>query len=112
MKQQELEGRLVEVGVPGHMIEGLSAYVMEGRPIGSFLTAVLENKFLEVHKRADSVNLLSLHEIAMAVYNEIPSGCHGSPEKVEAWIGQGGMQFYEHPDTEYDRKRDDELTEV
>jgi hypothetical protein len=35
------------------------------------------------------VNLKLLKEYAQFVYNALPSQCHGSPEKVRAWLRDG-----------------------
>jgi len=58
---------------------------MEGG-VGDFLTAVLENNLMEAVGRADHINKQLLPEICMYVYNEMPSTCHGSPEKVKLWL--------------------------
>jgi len=92
MDEKVLQERLIEVGVPGHIVEGLAAYVVHGRPTGSFLMAVLENKFIRACMYADDVNRRALWEIAIAIYNEVPASCHGSPEKVEAWMAHEGMR--------------------
>ena len=112
--KQELEKRLIEVGVPGHIVEGLARYVVEGKPTGSFLRAVLTNDLRGAFQRADDVNLKAIPEIVGAIYWETPIGCNGSPEKVDAWIAKGGLMGLDdgRGDYEYNKKRDDEMTEV
>ncbi len=68
--------------------ESLQLYVNKGCPTGSFLQACLENDLLEAAMRADSVNRLMLHEIAGYIYHELPGQCHGSRERVAAWLKQ------------------------
>jgi hypothetical protein len=63
----------------------MKLYVEHGIPAGGFLTAVLENNFLEAFSRADSSNTERMSDIASFVYNELPIECHGSPEKVTKW---------------------------
>ena len=69
----------------------LHRYVKHGIQPGGFLTAVLSNDFMGAAGRADSHNKTRLNEWAMVVYNDIPSGCHGSRERVEDWVRAGGL---------------------
>jgi len=73
-------------GVRQDTIDTINNYVKIGLPPGSFVQAVLENNLMEAFGRADGGNRLSLFSICEYVYNEIPSACHGSPEKVKAWL--------------------------
>jgi hypothetical protein len=34
---------------------------------------------------ADPDSMASLKSIVMVIHNELPSNCHGSPEKVKIW---------------------------
>lgn len=65
--------------------ESLDRYAEHGVPTGSFLRAVLCNDLTEAVCRADPENLDCLKEIAQYVYNELPSLCHGSTERVKQW---------------------------
>jgi len=62
--------------------EALEAYAYKGRELGDFLTAVVANDLMEAMGRADSYNRATIHQICSFIYNELPSTCHGSPEKV------------------------------
>jgi len=73
-------------------IDGLRRYADDGIPPGGFLMAVLENNLMEAFGRADEQNTLDMVEIAAYVYNEIPSVCHGSPERVTAWLEMKAAQ--------------------
>lgn len=77
-----------QYGLEAH---SLQLFVDQGIKPGGFLTAVLENNFMEAAGRADGYNQLHLHDWAMVIYNDTPSGCHGSPEKVAAWFRAGGL---------------------
>ena len=66
--------------------ESLDAYVSTGRPTGGFLEAVLSNDLKEATGRADERALDNLPHIVAYCYNDIPSGCWGSPERVTAWL--------------------------
>jgi hypothetical protein len=65
---------------------GLDRFAREGSPVGGFLTAVLSNDLKEAFMRADDENRADLFEIVGYCYNELPSPCWGSPEKVNAWM--------------------------
>ena len=69
-------------------LDALNRYVTLHVPTGDFLRGVLSNNLLESFELADDENLAALHEIVMYIYNEIPSRCWGSPEKVKAWLGE------------------------
>lgn len=66
--------------------ESIDAYVATGRPTGGFLEAVLSNDLMEALGRADSGAIDNLPHIVAYVYNEAPSGCWGSRERVREWI--------------------------
>ena len=76
--------------VPRSLVPGLVGYAVDRCPVGSFLTAVLENNLVEAVLRADNVNRLKLREIVGFISDELPSACWGSPTKVDAWLtGKG-----------------------
>jgi hypothetical protein len=74
--------------VPAHLREGLRAYMMEHRPTGGFLAAVLENDLFLASSRADPQSQRSFHAIAKYIYNCAPGQCYGSREKVDAWVSK------------------------
>lgn len=67
-------------------LDTLDNFVKLGYRPGSFCQAVLENNLMEAFGRADKENRETLFWICDYVYNELPYGCHGSPEKVAQWI--------------------------
>jgi hypothetical protein len=69
----------------------LLRFVEQGIRPGHFLTAVLENNFMEAARRAGEFNQLHLHDWAKVIYNDTPGGCHGSREKVDTWVKVGGL---------------------
>ena len=71
--------------IPPRILAGLRRYVEAGIQPGDFLTAVLENRFLQAVCRADDDCAQVLQEIAHYVFNEIPDACWGSPEAVRSW---------------------------
>jgi hypothetical protein len=80
------EGAPEEIMIKSSIIEGLKRYVEQHSPTGSFLRAVLSNDLKESCFRADDDNLLALPEIVKYCYNELPTCCWGSPERVETWL--------------------------
>lgn len=64
----------------------LERYLNNGIMPGSFLTAVLENNLSEAFGRADHENEANLKNIVGYVYNNLPSGCWGSREKVQNYL--------------------------
>jgi len=66
--------------------EGLDRYAKYRIPTGHFLQAVLCNDLMEAIGRADEENRADLFEICDYIYNHMPFQCHGSPEKVKAWL--------------------------
>lgn len=72
--------------LPEHMRDGARGYVEFGLAPGGFLSAVLENNFVDAFGKADAINRASLHDWAIWLWNEAPSDCWGSREKVRAWI--------------------------
>lgn len=72
--------------IPERMMDGIARYIEHGIPPGDFLTAVVSNDLMEACGRADDENIANLPAYAAYFYNEAPSACHGSPEKVKDWI--------------------------
>jgi hypothetical protein len=73
-------------GTIDHIVPTLDRYVLNHIPTGGFLEAVLSNDLKEACARADSQNRYLLFEIVSYLYNEVPSACWGSPEKVQKWL--------------------------
>ena len=66
--------------------ETLERYVSDRCPTGGFLYAVLCNDLTQACAKADMRNQRMLFDIVTYIYNNIPSICWGSPEKVDAWL--------------------------
>lgn len=66
--------------------EGLIRYMNDRVPTSDFLRAVLSNDLMEAIGRADDDNMMNLKSICQFVYMDMPSNCHGSPAKVDAWL--------------------------
>ncbi len=70
-----------------HMEGAIMRWIDHGIPPGSFMHAVLTNNLKETLARADSINREQLHGLVSWFYNEAPSNCWGSEDKVSKWIG-------------------------
>lgn len=73
-------------GIPRYMIPGLTRYFVNRVRPGSFLTAVLQNDFMEALGHADHTNINCLKAYGMFLYNHAPLGSYGSRENVESWL--------------------------
>jgi hypothetical protein len=85
------------------MIEALRRYVEMRCPVGGFLTAVLSNDLMNAAGKADDGNFNALGAYCAYLYNHMPAACHGSREKVAAWLNaaaDGGAR-----DTEFEAKQ-------
>jgi hypothetical protein len=71
--------------------ETIEAWVMEGRPTGGFLDAVLRDSFSEAVGRADDQNRQRLYGYA-CVLSVLPAACWGSAERVARWHRIGGLK--------------------
>lgn len=74
------------IEIAPHMIECLERYIGFGELQGSFLTAVLEDKFLEAFACADEGNTANMKSWAQIMYSCVSPDCRGSRERVNAWI--------------------------
>lgn len=80
-----------EYGVPEHCAYSLCNYFWgDNRPLGGFITAVLENDLCKASLKADDTNYKRLRNYARFIYNVAPDNAWGSPEKVKAWLERGG----------------------
>lgn len=79
--------RYYDFYIPERMMDHIEAYIMEGTPVGGFLSAVICNDLSNAVGRADDENLRNLPAFVGYFYNKAPSECWGSKEKMQAWIG-------------------------
>ena len=69
-----------------HMMAAIRRYIDHGIPPGDFLRAVLINDLAEAVGRADDENMVIIPAFVAYLWNECPSDCWGSIDKVNAWI--------------------------
>jgi hypothetical protein len=95
MRGEGIEMKEYEEGLrllPEHMRQGVTLYIERGLPyMGDFLRAVMENNLTEAFGRADYINEAHMKDWVNFIYNYAPSQCHGSREKVKAWVERGGL---------------------
>lgn len=65
--------------------EALDRWAKDGIPPGGFLTACLQDKFIDAVCKADEENLRDIEEIARYIFSELPASCWGTREKMMAW---------------------------
>ena len=75
-----------EYYIPERMMESLERYVKDQVLPGDFLRAVISNDLTEAVGRADEENLRNLPAYIGYLYNEAPSRCWGSKERMEEWV--------------------------
>ncbi len=93
-----LTEKCVAARVPAHCIDSLVQYVLIGRPMGGFLTAVVCNDLRGACERADLINRYAMFEIVSWLYNHAPIDCWGSEEKFKRWTKRHGMENREVED--------------
>jgi hypothetical protein len=74
--------------IPDRMMGGIERYIQHGIPPGDFLTAVICNDLKEAVGRADDENIEQLPAFVSYFYNEAPSPCWGSEEKMNDWMAR------------------------
>jgi len=80
-----------EKELPDYMWEGVRLYVAHGICPGHFLTSALQNSLSGAFSHADDNNIQTMRQWVMFFYNDLPSGCWGSTDKVEGWLSAGGL---------------------
>lgn len=73
-----------------HLENSLVEYVINGRGVGGFLRAVLENNLRGAVNRADNGNLPIIAHVVAWLYNNAPVSCWGSEDEVRIWLESGG----------------------
>ena len=80
--------------LPEHCRDGMRLYIERGVIPGKFLTPVLCNNLVDAYGQADDINTARMRDYAEFLYNDAPSECWGSKEKVIAWSKAGGLSQY------------------
>lgn len=72
--------------IPEYTIDALIEYVEHGRPVASFLYAVLVGDLFGTFRSADDSNRHCIEDILRWLRNVPPASCYGSEAKVKAWV--------------------------
>lgn len=84
-----------ELQLPIYMREGALLYTVAGVWPGSFLTAVLEHRFMDMCTCADDYNQHHLYNYAKLMYSFMPAESYGSPEATNRWT-ESHRQDYQY----------------
>lgn len=85
--REHLQEKLAERSIPDHLWPGLLAYFTQRRPVGSFLTACLENNLKDAMLRAaDPSTVAAIKGIVEFLCWHAPWTSWGSPDAVHAWL--------------------------
>ena len=72
--------------IPIHMMDGIRRYIDDHIPPGDFLSSIITNDLRESVGRADDENIRNIPAYVSYFYNEAPSSCWGSAEKMNEWL--------------------------
>ncbi len=87
----EVDGKYATA--PIHILNAIDDYVRTHTPRGNFVMAVLENNLTSAFFLADDESMAGLRDILLYVHWEIPGSCHGSEDKVRAWLAKRESAF-------------------
>lgn len=89
--QEDLLRRMLQLGIPAYMHDGIVMYVCDGVEPGGFLTAVFEDGLVQAASAADGTNQRYLYEYASLMYDPVPRVCRGK-ENMRHWMKDGGLR--------------------
>jgi len=82
--------------IPDNLMRGLLNYICNHVKPGHFIGAVLANDLMTACACADTYSAKALPHICRFLYNEAPAPCHGSAERVVAWIQGAAPPVHNH----------------
>lgn len=94
--REKLAAHCQACGLPRQMWESLIEYTMTGRPLGSFLAAVVTNDLMQAIKRADDLNIQRLRDYVTWLESVAPIGSFGSTAAYDEWRISGGLIGRQH----------------
>ena len=74
--------------IPDRMMGGIERYINDRVIPGNFLQSVISNNLKEAVLYADEENLDNLPAYVGYFYNDAPSGCWGSRDIMNEWLGR------------------------
>ena len=90
MADMNKRGKMNRLYVPTHLRDGLANWIYKGRPVGSYLTAILEGDLFEAGRRGDELSIDGMGSTVRWLLCFAPMNCYGSKEQVKAWRESGG----------------------
>ncbi len=90
-RRQTMTDGLIEHRIPGHMYEAILCHVLEGRPTGGFLTALLANDLMRAAQSADDANFHAIGPWLRFLYQCVPGAALGSYDAVQVWQHARGL---------------------
>jgi len=89
---QRIKAGFLKYGLPGYMEDGVKNWVVDGIEPGSFLCALFANDLMSACGQADDINRHLIFQWAGLLYNDVPSECKGSWQRMDEWQGLKKMQ--------------------
>jgi hypothetical protein len=98
MNQQDIENEIKKMKkkikinyfdytlIPDRLMENMKEYAKGNQILGGFLDAVFCNDLSRAVACADDTNSPLIPVYVKFIHHELPFGCHGSREIVEAWL--------------------------
>lgn len=78
--------------IDADMMEGVRNYIDHGIEPGSFLSAVICNNLRAAVESADHRNIGNIPAFVGYFYNDAPSRCWGSSDKMIAWMAAKAVE--------------------
>ena len=92
--KENMEHGFKEFDIPAYMQGAIERYIMKGVIPGDFLVGVISNDLKKAVWHSDSTNSKLLRNYVMFFYNNAPSECWGSLNKIVLWSKNDGSQQY------------------
>lgn len=99
MTKEALEAGLAACHLPPYMWESTIAYILDGRPIGHFLSAIVNNDLKAACDRADFENSVRIYHWVKFFYNYTPQSCWGRSDARDQWVAHKGYNGLIKQDT-------------
>lgn len=77
--------------IPGYMQEGIRGYVLNGREVGGFLSALFSNDLRHTFERADLTNQRKVGDYVRFMFNNMPAGSWGNERNFTEWKNREGV---------------------
>jgi len=80
---------------PDYMRKAVSAYLLDGKPMGGYLMALFGGRPFDAVCNADGANFATFAWQCKWIAQMAPGDSFGSGEKVRDWIDRGGLRGIE-----------------